>query len=163
MSKWIDMLLQLIRQIQAAQRERDPLAGKTTKKATPPTRRIEHGVRVDYSPELDGDADPGEVVWAWVPYREDPTRGKDRPVVIIGRMNGELAGVPLTSKNKGRADHVPVGSGAWDPKRRDSWAKVDQLLSIDEDDVRREGAILARNRFDEVVGNVAKYHDLVRN
>jgi mRNA-degrading endonuclease toxin of MazEF toxin-antitoxin module len=160
--KWINIVLKLVKQFQAAQRERDPLAGKTTKREAPRNKIVEHGVRVEYTPELDGDADPGEVVWAWVPYEEDATRGKDRPVVIIGRTAGDLAGVPLTSKNKGRADHVPLGTGAWDPKGRDSWAKVDRLLTIDADDVRREGAVLAKNRFDEVIGNLAKYHDLVR-
>ncbi len=166
MSKWVNTLLDLIRQVQAAQQERDPIAGKTTRRAEPPTRPVERGVRVEYTPEMDGDADPGEVVWAWVPYEEDPNRGKDRPVVIIGRANttggARLAGVALTSRNKGRADHVPVGTGTWDPKRRDSWAKVDRLLLIDDGDVRREGAVLDRSRFDDVVGNAARYHDLVR-
>ncbi len=138
------------------------MAGKTTKQAEPTSRRVEQGVRVEYTPELDGDADPGEVVWAWVPFEEDPNRGKDRPVVIIGRTSGDLAAVPLTSKNKGRNDHVPVGTGAWDPKRRKSWAKVDRLVVLDESDVRREGAVLARNRFDDVVNHLSKYHDLVR-
>ena len=40
---------------------------------------------VEYTPSLDGDPDPGEIVWAWVPYEDDPTQGKDRPVVVIGR------------------------------------------------------------------------------
>jgi len=161
------MLLDLIKQIQATQKERDRIAGKTTRRSQPPTQPVERGVRVEYTPEMDGDADPGEVVWAWVPYEEDPNRGKDRPVVVIGRANtaagARLAGVALTSKDKGRDDHVPVGTGSWDPKRRDSWAKVDRLLLLDDDDVRREGAVLARNRFDDVVGNAAKYHDLVRS
>ncbi|MFK8025052.1 MAG: type II toxin-antitoxin system PemK/MazF family toxin [Ilumatobacter sp.] len=161
--KWLQTILRLIKQIQAMQAERDPMAGRTTKRAEPRNRRVEHGVRIEYSPELDGQADPGEVVWAWVPYQEDPNRGKDRPVVIVGRSEGDLAAVPLTSKNKQRADHVPVGTGDWDPKRRDSWAKVDRLITIDEDDVRREGAVLAKNRFDDVVGNLAKYHDVVRS
>lgn len=167
MAKWIDTLLKLVKQWQAAQRERDPLAGKTKKKATPPARRVERGVKVEYSPEMDGEADPGEVVWAWVPYEEDATKGKDRPVVIIGRVvgaaSGLLAGVPLTSKDTGRSDGVPVGTGAWDPKRRDSYAKVDRLLTIDASDVRREGSVLAKDRFDDVVGNLAKYHDLLRS
>jgi hypothetical protein len=38
-----------------------------------------------YSPNLDGRADPGEVVWTWVTYEEDPSRGKDRPVLVVGR------------------------------------------------------------------------------
>ena len=35
--------------------------------------------------DFDSEApEPGEVVWTWVPYEEDPTRGKDRPVPVIG-------------------------------------------------------------------------------
>ena len=33
-----------------------------------------------YEPDPDGQPDPGEVVWAWVAYEDDPARGKDRPV-----------------------------------------------------------------------------------
>lgn len=76
--KWWNILLRLVEQIQAAQAERDPIAGKPTKRSTPPTRRVDHGVRVEYTPDMDGEADPGEVVWAWVPYEDDPHRGKDR-------------------------------------------------------------------------------------
>ena len=36
-------------------------------------------------PEQDGEADPGEVVWAWVPFEDDPGQGKDRPVLVIAR------------------------------------------------------------------------------
>ncbi len=35
--------------------------------------------RVVYAPDLDGRADPGEIVWTWVVYEDDPSRGKDRP------------------------------------------------------------------------------------
>jgi hypothetical protein len=117
---------------------------------------------VEYSPDLDGDADPGEVVWTWVPYEDDPSRGKDRPVAIIGRTGGDLAGVPLSSKNKGHGV-VPVGSGAWDGSGRPSYAKVDQLIVVRASEVRREGAVLERARFDEVVAGVARHHDLVRS
>jgi hypothetical protein len=118
------------------------------------------GVRIEYSPDMDGDPDPGEVVWTWVPYEDDPSQGKDRPVVIIGRTGDDLAGVPLTSKDHDRDDEVPVGTGAWDRSGRPSFAKVDQLLTIDPDAVRREGAILSRNHFDDVVTGVAKHHDI---
>ena len=47
---------------------------------------------IEYSPHLDGDADPGEVVWTWVPYEEDRSVGKDRPVAIIGRRGDMLVG-----------------------------------------------------------------------
>ena len=161
MSKWLNILLKLFKQIQAAQQERERGTGKPQRQAEPRTKQVEPGVRIEYTPELDGDPDPGEVVWTWVPYEEDPNKGKDRPVVIIGRTGDDLAGVQLTSKKKSRRDQVSIGSGAWDRRGRPSYAKVDRLLTIDPDSVRREGAILPRPRFDEVVSNVARYHELV--
>jgi hypothetical protein len=140
-------------------KERDRLAGRTTKPRQPTSRRVPSGTTVEYSPDVDGDADPGEVVWAWVPYEDDPSRGKDRPVVIIGTCPGGLAGVPLTSKDKGRGA-VPVGSGGWDRSGRPSWAKVDQLIVVEQRSVRREGSALDRRRFDDVVDGVGRHHDL---
>ena len=141
-------------------KERDRLAGKSRKQWAPTTRRVATGTRVEYSPDLDGEADPGEVVWTWVPYEDDPGKGKDRPVVIIGRSGKDLAGVPLTSKDRGHGA-VPVGTGGWDRSGRPSWAKVDQLIVVRERDVRREGSVLDRQRFDAVVVGVGQHHDLV--
>ena len=45
--------------------------------------RVTRGLRVAYNPRTDGKPDPGEVVWAWVPYEEDASQGKDRPVLLI--------------------------------------------------------------------------------
>lgn len=163
MNKWINIGLNALKRAQAAQREWERGTGRPTRKPSPGTRSVGRGVRIEYSPELDGDPDPGEVVWTWVPYEDDPNQGKDRPVVIIGRTGHDLAGVQLTTRNKRRRDQVPVGSGAWDPKRRPSFAKVDRLLTIDPEDVRREGAILDRKRFDDVVGNIARYYELIRS
>jgi len=128
---------------------------------TRPTARREPGrVTIEYSPEPDGHADPGEVVWTWVPYEDDPHQGKDRPVVIIGRAGPNLAGVPLTSKDHHRDDEVPVGAGAWDRSGRPSFAKVDQLITVEPTAVRREGSALARGHFDDVVAGVARFHDV---
>ena len=140
-------------------RERDRLAGATRKQSQPTTRRVPIGTVVEYSPNIDGDADPGEVVWTWVPYEDDPSKGKDRPVVIIGRSGNDLAGVPLTSKNNGRGA-VAVGTGAWDRSGRPSYAKVDQLIVVRDGDVRREGSVLDRGRFEAVVAGVGQHHDL---
>src|SRR5262249_10344430 len=38
--------------------------------------RRRRGPEIVYAPERDGDADPGEVVWGWVPYEDDPAQGK---------------------------------------------------------------------------------------
>jgi len=153
----------LARQLVGGLQERDRLAGRTRKVAAPPTAQVPTGVIVEYTPDIDGDADPGEVVWTWVPYEDDPRKGKDRPVVVIGRSGHRLAGVPLTSRRKGRDDEVPVGTGGWDRSRRPSYAKVDRLLTIDPGGVRREGSVLARDRFDAVVAGVERFHDLARS
>jgi hypothetical protein len=45
------------------------------------------GVTTSYAPDRDGAPDPGEVVWTWVPYVENDGRGKDRPVLILARLD----------------------------------------------------------------------------
>ena len=48
--------------------------------------------KVEYSPRPStAMADPGEIVWTWVAYEEDPTQGKDRPVLVVGRDGGHAA------------------------------------------------------------------------
>jgi len=118
-------------------------------------------VQVEYAPRADGHPDPGEVVWAWVPYEEDDGRGKDRPVLVVGRAGADLVGLMLTSKDHdGRpADGrtwVDVGTGAWDRQGRPSEVRVDRVLTVAPADVRREGSSLPRERFDEVVAQARR-------
>lgn len=116
-------------------------------------------VRPGYSASLDGKADPGEIVWTWVPFEDDPTQGKDRPVLIVGRDGTWLLSLMLTSKDHDRdaADEarwgrkwLDIGSGPWDRQGRRSEVRLDRVIRVHPDDVRREGAIMARPLFDEV-------------
>ncbi|MGY1694856.1 type II toxin-antitoxin system PemK/MazF family toxin [Geodermatophilus sp. SYSU D00814] len=118
------------------------------------------GIDTEYRPRADGRPDPGEVVWAWVPYDEGDGRGKDRPVLVVGRRGTDLVGLALTSKDHDRdaadeARHgrtwMDVGSGGWDRQGRPSEVRLDRLLVLDPADVRREGAALDRAVFDRVV------------
>jgi hypothetical protein len=108
--------------------------------------------RLVYSPDLDGRADPGEVVWTWVTYEEDPTRGKDRPVLVVGRDRATLLGLMMSSQERHAADRswVGIGSGSWDDDGRPSWVRLDRVLDVPEEGIRREGAILDRAVFDIV-------------
>jgi hypothetical protein len=119
-------------------------------------------VRIAYTPDDDGQPDPGEVVWTWVPYEDDPSQGKDRPVVVIGSAGDRLAVVPLSSRGPdGRPDPaawVSIGSGRWDGESRASYANVDRVLRVAAQKVRREGATLGRDRFDAVVAGVRRRH-----
>jgi hypothetical protein len=117
-------------------------------------------VTIEYTPRLDHDPDPGEIVWTWVPYEEDPTQGKDRPVMIIGRRGQMLVGVPLTTKPDDREPQVEVGVGAWDSERRVSYARIWRMCDIDPARMRREGAIVDRPHFAAVVKAVDKYYDI---
>jgi hypothetical protein len=131
-------------------------------KPTPPGT----GPTVVYAPHHDGRADPGEVVWAWLPNEDDPTQGKDRPVLVIGVDGSELVGVPLSSKDHDdRRDHaewVDVGTGTWDGQHRESHANASRLLRYDAGEVRREGGTLDRARFDDVVARVRSLHPEVQ-
>lgn len=107
---------------------------------------------IEYEPRHDGDADPGEVVWGWVPYEDDPTQGKDRPIVVIGHWGPDLAGVPLTSRDRpGDPDRVLVGTGGWDADRRPSYACLDRVMRLRPSAVRREGSALDQLAFRRLV------------
>lgn len=119
-----------------------------------------------YAPKPDGQPDPGEIVWAWVPYEEDTTQGKDRPVLIVAREGESLIGLMLTSKDHDR-DHAfeqsegrfwfDIGSGPWDAKGRDSEVRTDRLIRLDPDTIRREGAVLDEATFN-LVADEARRH-----
>jgi hypothetical protein len=118
---------------------------------------------LSYAPQPDGRPDPGEIVWTWVPYEEDHSQGKDRPVLLVGRDGPWLLALQLTSKDHDR-DHAQearqgrhwqdIGSGAWDRKGRPSEVRVDRILRVDAAAVRREGAVLGRTQFDQVASAV---------
>ena len=45
---------------------------------------------------------------------------------------------------------LALGPGDWDRDARPSWVRLDRVLEVDEDGIRREGAVLDRPRFDRV-------------
>ncbi|WP_326691223.1 MULTISPECIES: type II toxin-antitoxin system PemK/MazF family toxin [unclassified Streptomyces] len=122
-------------------------------------------VRTAYAPDPDGDPDPGEIVWTWVPYEEGDGRGKDRPVLIVARegggeqpergggsRQGVVLAVQLTSReHHGDQEWLPLGSGPWDREGRDSWVGIDRVLRLRPGGMRREACALDRARFQAVV------------
>jgi hypothetical protein len=152
---------------------RAPRGRRAAPTASPPARTsprsavTDHAgpVRLEYRPLDDGRPDPGEIVWAWVPFEEGDGRGKDRPVLVVGRDGDVLLALMMSSQDHDldaadEARHgrhwVDVGTGPWDRQGRPSEVRVDRVLRIDPADVRREGATLGRARFDEVAAEVAR-------
>ena len=137
-----------------------------------------------YDPIEDPYADPGEIVWTRVVFEEDARQGKDRPVLVVGRDGRWLLALMLTSKDHDATtgpgnrplDHshadparaeraaqarrgrvwLDLGTGDWDTRRRPSEVRIDRVLRIDPDRVRRTGATLDRQRFDRVAAEVRR-------
>lgn len=118
---------------------------------------------IEYAPVEGRLPDPGEVVWAWVPFEEDHRRGKERPVLLIGRDDPWLLALPLTSKDHDRDAAqearegrfwMDIGSGAWDPTGRPSEARTNRVIRVDPTRVRKRGAKLDKRIFDAVAGEV---------
>lgn len=122
-------------------------------------------VNVSYAPDLDGDADPGEVVWGWIPFEEDHSQGKDRPSLVVGKDGRWVLALMLTS-----TEHIPggvgevredrhakwmnIGSGEWDSQGRPSEIRLDRVIRLDPETIRREGSIMPREIFEQVANNV---------
>ena len=122
---------------------------------------------ITYRPEPDGEPDPGEVVWAWVPYDDDPSQGKDRPVLLLAEEDGRWLGLMMSSQDHDldAADEAQYGrswmdvrSGAWDVAGRPSEVRLDRLLLLDRAGIRREGAALDPALFARVVAAAREHH-----
>jgi len=123
-------------------------------------------VDIAYAPKPDGRPDPGEVVWTWVPYEDDPSQGKDRPVLLLGRDGDQLVGLMLTTQDhdvdqeqearEGRF-WMDIGPGPWDSQGRPSEVRLNRFIAIDPETVRREGSVIDEERFEAVAAAVAPY------
>lgn len=129
-------------------------AGRPITQTSAPTAH--RARRVVYSPDLDGRADPGEVVWTWVVFEDDPSRGKDRPVLVVGRDSATLLGLMLSSQERHASDRdwVGIGAGDWDYEGRASWVRLDRVLDVPEEGIRREGAVLDKTTFEVVAARL---------
>jgi hypothetical protein len=123
--------------------------------------------KLTYAPQPDDRPDPGEVVWTWVPYEEDHSRGKDRPVLLIGTDGRWLLGLQMTSQDHDRDAAqeaaagrywMDIGTGAWDGEGRASEVRLNRIIRIDPGTVRRTSARLDERRFGEVARGVAQHY-----
>ena len=101
-----------------------------------------------------------------MPFEEDHSVGKDRPVLLVGSDGDWLLAVMLTSKDhdhdvgQHRAEHewVDIGPADGTGSGRPSEVRVDRIIRVDPDSIRREGAVLAQDRFEEVAAAIRKVH-----
>lgn len=126
-----------------------------------------HGLpQMRYRAEGPGGYRSAEMVWTWVAFEEDPSQGKDRPVLLIGSDAGWLLGLPATSKDHDRDAEqenragrywIEIGSGDWDTKRRISEVRTDRIVRIDPAKIRRASGTVSPAVFQSVIAGVQKH------
>jgi hypothetical protein len=101
-----------------------------------------------------------------VPFEEDTRRGKDRPVLVLGRDGDALLALQLTSRDHDLDEEqeaaegrlwTDIGTGAWDRYRRPSEVRVNRLLRLPPAAVRRTGASVDRDVFTRVLDEAARH------
>jgi hypothetical protein len=160
-----DVVDRIVRSAASQRRPRRPPAdehaepGRSGPHATTDAHEV-GDVVTSYNPDTDGDPDPGEIIWTWVPFEEDDGRGKDRPVLIVAREPaGSLLAVQLSSRDHDEdREWVPIGAGAWDGEARRSWVKLDRVIRVHPEGMRREAASLRRDQFDVVIARLRDRH-----
>lgn len=111
----------------------------------------QHARAVIYAPDMDGQADPGEVIWISIRTHKGAEL-ELRAVLIIGRLKHTLLGL-LISSNPAHA-HKPqwigIGSGPWDAEGAESFVCLDKLLEIPESGIQRRGVSMPERRFERI-------------
>ena len=145
-------LIKAVQQKAAASSQPTAPHGRAARTAPKVHTDAPSGRHLEYSPNPDGQADPGEIVWTWVQFEEDASQGKDRPVLVVGRDGSNVYGLMLSSQHTRDGQHgwFALGSGPWDREGRPSWLRLDRVLEVPEAGIRREGAVLDQQRFDRV-------------
>ena len=104
-------------------------------------------------------------MWTWVPFEDDHRKGKDRPVLLIGRDGRWLLAVMLTTKlrteqdgrRRGPSNRVPIGVGIWDRQLRPSEVRVDRIIRVKPTRTRRDGAAIAAAGWAAVAEGVRRH------
>lgn len=117
--------------------------------------------RISYAPRRNSAADPGEVVWTTVAFEDRPQESKDRPVLVVGsKGRGTVLGLMLSTQQSraGQDGWLELGSGSWDAEGRTSFVRLDRVLEIEANSIRREGAVLDATRFERVASALRTRH-----
>lgn len=115
---------------------------------------------VTYVPDMDGQADAGEVVWANI----RPKKGmipELRAVLVVGRNHHRLLTLLISSRDDygNQANWIPVGTGPWSSDAdRDSWVRMDKVLEVPETLIQRRGIPLPARRFERVANELRQVY-----
>ncbi|BAU96679.1 hypothetical protein N24_2417 [Corynebacterium suranareeae] len=114
-----------------------------------------------YAPDMDGQADPGEVVWIWAPADGPSLPPRERAIVVVGRNRNAILGLLISCNPEHRSheDWIDIGSGGWDPRGRQSWVRLDRVLEVSELGIRRQGTVIPQGRFERIANRLRNDFD----
>ena len=122
----------------------------------------QHARNLYYGPDMDGNAEPGEVVWALVPS----TPPEERAMLVVGRDHHDVLALlihcgeePVSDPASATEEWLGIGTGDWDASGQPGWLRLDLLLVVPEASIHRRGATLPARRFDRVANRLRDtYH-----
>lgn len=106
-----------------------------------------------YSPDIDGHAEAGEIIWLWVPVDGPSKPPAERAMLVIGETRyQELLGLLISSdgRHDGDQNWLSIGPGQWNESGAQSWVRIDKVIQVPEHAVRRQGILLPERRFDRI-------------
>lgn len=114
-----------------------------------PTRELARAVF--YAPDMDGQAEPGEVVWADLRFERNGQLER-RAVLLIGRNHHTLLGLLISSHDKHaqETNWMPIGNGPWNDGGCSSWIRLDKTLLFPESIIQRRGVRVPERRFERL-------------
>ncbi|UDL77483.1 type II toxin-antitoxin system PemK/MazF family toxin [Corynebacterium uberis] len=116
----------------------------------------DHARDLYYAPDMDGQPEPGEVVWVWAPSDGAEATLRNRAILVVGHNPYTVLGL-LISPNPEHADDdmwLDIGAGEWDEAGRDCWVRLDRVLEVSHLDIRRQGAFFPQRRFERVAAKL---------
>lgn len=122
------------------------------------TERVSRNIY--YAPDMDGQAEPGEVVWIWAPSDGADAPPRERAMLVIGRDRHTILGLLISPnpRHAGAESWLDIGAGEWDPAGRQCWVRLDRVLEVSEQGVRRQGALFPQRRFDRIATRLRNHY-----
>lgn len=110
-----------------------------------------------YAPDMDGNAEPGEVVWVTMPSH--PPR--QRSMLVVGRERNEVLGLLISPESEHANDErwLGIGAGEWHESGKPCWVRLDKTLIVPESDLHRSGTIIPPRRFERVANRLRDRFD----
>lgn len=113
-----------------------------------------------YAPDMDGQAEPGEVVWVWAPSDGPDNPPRERAMLVISRDRHVILGLLISPNPEHDREEswIDIGAGEWDSSGRQCWVRLDRVLEVSELGIRRQGALFPPRRFERIANRLRTHY-----